>query len=204
MPIRYGSNLRVAPNVDYDRLFPALKRGGFDFINIGLESGSERVRREVLRRNYSNQDLVNAVSAARRHGLKVGTYNLIGIPGETRRDFLDTVRVNRACRPDWFLLSVFFPYPGTRLHDTAREQGLLDGELDNSLERRRPVLDLPGFGKREIRTWFILSPLLFNAGYKPLKDILNNMFRSMVFSNPSWLDLWRKLQKKFSLKRSAI
>jgi anaerobic magnesium-protoporphyrin IX monomethyl ester cyclase len=204
VPIKYGSNLRVAPNIDYEELFAALKRGGFDFINIGLESGSERVRREVLKRNYSNQDLIDAIGTAKKYGLKVGTYNLIGIPGETRRDFRETVRVNRACRPDWFLLSVFFPYPGTRLHDVCREQGLLDGALDRSLERRRPVLDLPYFSKRQIKRRMTWAPLLFNAGHKPVMDIVKNMGRSLIFSNPRLLGLWRALSKRLSLSRPPV
>jgi anaerobic magnesium-protoporphyrin IX monomethyl ester cyclase len=201
VPIRYGSNLRLAPNIDYPELFAALKRANFEFLNIGLESGSERVRREVLKRNYSNQDVVTAVRTAREYGLKIGFYNLIGIPGETPRDFRDTIRLNRACRPDWFLLSIFFPYPGTRLHDVCREQGLLDRDIDRELERRKPTLDLPGFSKRQIKLRFTWSPLLFNAGHKPMLDILKNVFRSIIFSHRKTLSMWWKATRKFGFKR---
>jgi radical SAM superfamily enzyme YgiQ (UPF0313 family) len=195
--IVYGTNLRVTPNADYEELFAALKRSNFEFVNIGLESGSERVRRDILKRNYSNQDVMRAVSAARKQGLKVGFYNLIGLPGETRKDFRETARINRACQPDWYLLSAFFPYPGTELHKTSLEQGLLDGPLDRKLERRRPVLDQPGFTKRQIKRRLTWSPLLFHMGHKPLRVILRQVIMGKIYSNPRLLSLYRAYRKRF-------
>lgn len=190
-PVTYGSNLRVTPNARYDELFAAFRRSNFRFVNIGLESGSERIRREVLKRNYSNDDILRAVSTAREYGLEVGIYNLIGLPGETKKDFRETVRVTRACQPDWFLLSVFFPYPGTALHETCLEQGLLDELPDHVLERRRPALDLPGFSKRQVRRRYTWSPMLFYGGYHPVLEILWLVSMSRIFSSRRLLRLWR-------------
>lgn len=191
VPIAFGANLRVTPNKNYDKLFAGLKRANFRFVNIGLESGSERVRREVLKRKYSNDDIIGAVKTARKYGLQVGFYNLIGLPGETRKDFLETVKLNRVCQPDWFLLSVFFPYPGTRLHDICVEQGLLDKKIDKVFERRRPVLDLPGFGKREIRAWYTWSPALFYGGHRPFKEVMWLVTMGKIFATPRILAVWR-------------
>ncbi|MBU4386534.1 MAG: B12-binding domain-containing radical SAM protein [Actinobacteria bacterium] len=198
VPIAFGANLRVTPNTDYEELFSALARSNFRFVNIGLESGSERIRRDVLVRNYSNEDIIDAVRTARKHGLEVGIYNLIGIPGETRKDYRETIRLNRVCQPDWFLLSVFFPYPGTRLYDTCLDLGLLDGSIDHGLERRRPVFDQPGFSKRQIRRRHTWSHLLFYGGHRPLKDILKLVFMTKMHSSHRLLTFWRALSKRFS------
>ena len=198
VPIAYGTNLRVTPNADYEKLFTALERSNFRFVNIGLESGSEKVRRDILKRRYSNQDVMEAVSAARKHGVKVGFYNLIGLPGETREDFRETVRMNRACQPDWYLLSAFFPYPGTELHETSLERGLLDGPVDRKLERRRPVLDQPGFTKRQIKRRLTWSPLLFYGGHRPAREVIRLLALGKIFSNPRLLRFWRGLRKWLS------
>ncbi len=195
IPVAFGSNLRVTPNSRYDDLFEAFKRCGFRFINIGLESGSERLRRDVLKRNYSNENIIDAVRGARRHGLQVGIYNLIGIPGETRRDFKDTVKVTRACQPDWFLLSVFFPYPGTELHAVCREQGLLDRMVHEGLERRRPLVNLPGFSKRQIRRRYTWSHLLFYGGHRPAREIARQVALTKIYSDPRLLRYYRKLKR---------
>ncbi|MDY6796773.1 MAG: radical SAM protein [Actinomycetota bacterium] len=198
VPISWGSNLRVTPNSEYGELFEAFARSNFEFINIGLESGSERIRRDVLKRIYSNRDVIGAVEAARKNGLKVGFYNLIGLPGETRKDFRETARLNRICRPDWYLLSAFFPYPGTELHRVSREQGLLEGPLDTDLERRRPVLDLPDFSKRQIKRRLTWSPLLFNWGNKSLKEIIRRVVLGKIFSEPRLLGLYRAWRERSS------
>jgi len=69
--ISYGCNFHVSPQSVDEDLFIALEQANFSRINIGLESGSERIRRDVLRRNYSNNDFLKVVSLARKHGLRL-------------------------------------------------------------------------------------------------------------------------------------
>ena len=147
----FGVNLRVTSNGQYEPLFKAMKRCGFRYINIGLESGSERIRREVLNRNESNDDIIRAVELVRACGLEVTFYNMMGVPGETFEDFLETVKMNHLCRPESKSLpiSIFFPYPGTKLYDLCKAQGLLQQQLDIKHERIQAVLDLPGFSMAE-------------------------------------------------------
>ncbi len=150
-PISFGANIRVVPGQELDSIFSALKRCNFRFINIGLESGSERVRREILRRNYSNDDVISAVALARKYGLQVALFNLIGVPGETFDDFKKTVKINRLCKPDWNLTSIYFPYKGTDLYRLCEERGLLKEPVDYKNERQKAVLDLPEFSRRQIQ-----------------------------------------------------
>jgi len=190
IPVAFGCNLRITPGMDTDRLFKALSDANFYFVNIGIESGSERIRRDVLKRYYSNEDIIRAVRSARRYGLKVGTYNLIGIPGETKEDFRQTVRLHRECKPDWHMLSVFFPYPGTELYRLCENMGVLDS-IDNTLERRRASLDLPGFSRGQIRRRFNWSPLIFNFGLIPWKEIIYQLIMCRVHSSPLLLSIRR-------------
>lgn len=111
------------------------RKANFRFVNIGVESGSERVRREILRRNYSNNDVINFVKLARKHDLQVAFFNLIGIPGETLADFKETIEINRKCKPEWVLPSIFFPYPGSDLYFSCKKQGLL--EKPSSQDKRK-------------------------------------------------------------------
>lgn len=198
VPCTFSSNLRVTPNKDYSELFSAMRRANFYSVNIGLESGSEHIRRDVLKRNYSNEDIMRTVVAARENGLMVGFYNLIGIPGETRADFRETVRMNRACQPNSFLLSIFVPYPGTSLYETCREQGLLKDRPDLRLERRQCTLDLPGFSKRQIRRRVTWSHFLFYRGKRPLRKILPPVFFARIYQSPTLCRAWLWLSGRFS------
>ncbi|MDP8233675.1 MAG: radical SAM protein [Candidatus Saelkia tenebricola] len=153
-PLSFGANIRPTSNANFDILFSVFRKANFRFINIGLESGSEKLRRETLRRNYSNDDIINCVKLARKHGLQVCFFNLIGIPGETLADIKETIEINRICKPDWDFTSIFFPYPGTALHSICKRQGLLKKNLDTRKERQRAVLDMPGLSRREIQRSF--------------------------------------------------
>ncbi len=185
--LNFGVNLRVTPGADYGALFQACERANFKFINIGLESGSERIRKQVLRRNYSNQDIINAVNCARRHNLKVAFFNLVGVPGETKKDFSETVRLNRACSPDWVMTCIYYPYPGTDLYSLCREKGYLGGRIDTEMERSRPNLDLPGFSRRQVKqsyNWF------YYHVYKGKVPVYNLLLRVLVAKLRAWPKLF--------------
>ena len=192
-PLSYRTNLRVTPNLDLNTIFSAFKRCNLTTINIGVESGSERIRREVLKRDYSNQDIINAVKLAKGFGFKVHFYNLMGIPGETLDNFKETIKLNRICQPDKVYTHIFFPYPGTELHSVCREKGLLPKTIDTDLERCKAVLDLPGFSRREIERNFIWFDYNVYKGYKPLSNILAKVLVSKFRSNTHLHKLYRTI-----------
>ena len=183
--ISYGSNFRISRQSLDENLFIAFEQANFHRINIGLESGSERIRREVLKRDYSNNDFVNAVAMARRHGLKVYVFNMIGIPGESWSDHMETVLLNRQCQPDVLMNSIFFPYPGTELYRVCVEQGLISGMVDTQKERMEANIELPNFTKAQIQrayTWFNYRVY---KGHQPLWRILIQVISVKLKSNPT-------------------
>ncbi|MFA6142100.1 MAG: radical SAM protein [Candidatus Omnitrophota bacterium] len=183
-PLSFGTNLRITPGIDAEDLLSTMKKCGFDFINIGLESGNENIRRGVLKRNYSNEDIFRAVRSAKKYGIRVIFYILMGIPGETAEDFKDTIRVSRICQPDHYMLSIFFPYPGTELYKSAEERGLIKRPLDIRNERARAALDMPEFTKRQIISNYIWFEYNVYKGLKPLYKILDTVFTLKIKSIP--------------------
>jgi len=200
-PLSFGANLRIIPNIDLEDLFLAFKKSNFRFINIGVESGSERVRTQVLKRYYSNQDIINAVTLARKYQLKVCFFNLMGVPGETVDDFRETVKINRACLPDWYFTSIFFPYPGTDLYLLCKERGILPKTVGAGLERKSAVLNLPDFSSKEIERNFILFDYSVFKGHKPMHKILVRVFVSLLMNKPYLNYLYRNATGNPFLKR---
>ncbi len=179
--ISYGCNFRVSSHSVDEDLFTAFEKANFYKINIGLESGSERVRREVLKRNYSNADFLNAVSIAKRHGLAVNVYNLIGIPGESMRDHMETVRINHLCQPDDLCTSIFFPYPGTELYGTCIAKGLINSSVNKTTrERRKAVLDLPDFSRGQIqRAYRLFARRVYKGRFPWWKNLLRSVYNQI-------------------------
>jgi len=155
--ISYGCNFRISPQSIDEKIFFALKKANFYKINIGLEAGSERIRREILKRDYSNKDFLDVTAMAREVGLKIFVFNIIGLPGETWDDYMETASLNRQCQPDGHYTGIFFPYPGTELYDMCIREGFIKTPIDQQSDRRRPVIDFPHFSKPQIQkayTWF--------------------------------------------------
>jgi anaerobic magnesium-protoporphyrin IX monomethyl ester cyclase len=170
--ISYGSNFRISPKSIDEEIFYALKKANYYKINIGLESGSERIRREILKRDYSNKDFLDVTTLAHKAGLKICVYNMIGLPGETYDDYMETVSLNRQCQPDSHHTGIFFPYPGTELYELSVREGLINTSIDQRLERRRPVINSPQFSKSKILNAYIWFNFRVYKGFKPLWWIL--------------------------------
>lgn len=151
-PISFGINMTVTSKLVKDEetcrsMLLAMKKANFKFINFGLESGSERMRQEVLLRpKYSNEELVLFSTLAAEYGIERNVFVLIGLPQERVKDFLETKEVTRSCKPTRAYLGIFYPYPGTVLYDEALRLELFDPTtIGSKAERSRAYLNLPGF-----------------------------------------------------------
>lgn len=199
--ISFACNFRVARQFLKEEVFAALEQANVRTIEIGLESGSERVRCEVLRRNYSNEEFFQAVALSRRHGMHVNVYNMIGLPGETLADYWETVEVNHRVCPDRSITSIFFPYPGTDLFATCQAEGLLSESSDLTAERWRATLDHPGFSRRQVQRAFDWFEYRVYRGHRPWQFRLRKMLRNKAYSG-RWshlvfmrlLPLWHALR----------
>jgi anaerobic magnesium-protoporphyrin IX monomethyl ester cyclase len=166
--ISYRANFRISPQSKDENIFWALKKANFYKINIGLESGNERIRREILNRNYSNEDFLEVASKVRKVGLQFSVFNMIGIPGETYADYLETVLINRQCQPDAHSTGIFFPYPGTKIYDLCLQKGYIKNLSNYHLERSQAVIDYPHFSRRQIQKAFTWFNYRVYRGSKPL------------------------------------
>ncbi|MFC1490935.1 B12-binding domain-containing radical SAM protein [Candidatus Latescibacterota bacterium] len=191
--LSYSCNFRISPNSVDEKLFIAFKNANFNKINIGLESGSEKIRREVLKRNYSNKDFLDVVSMARKHGLSIYVFNMIGLPGESLADHMETVLLNRQSQPEGHYTGIFFPYPGTELYKTCIKHGLLKRSIKSKMERRQVNIELPEFTKAQIQRAYIWFNYRVYRGHKPLLVILIKVFATKVRSNPTTNFLFRKI-----------
>jgi radical SAM superfamily enzyme YgiQ (UPF0313 family) len=183
-PLSFTCNYRIGSKGLTLEVFAALREANVTTLEIGLESGSERLRKEILKRNYSNEDFLNAVKLARTSGMRINVYNMIGFPTETHGEHMETVRINSLAQPDSSNTSIFFPYPGTELYERCRRDGLI-GELDvdTTLERRKSMLDMPQFNREEVQRAYDWFEYRVFAGTRPLSFRLRKLIRNKIGRN---------------------
>jgi len=125
-----GFTIPWVVNSHVNRLDPvmakALAEGGCKILKLGIESGSERVRREVLKRYMSDDDILETVRVADQVGLHSSGFVMVGLPYESHEERLATVDLLARSLIGRFRTSIFFPFPGTESHTLAIQGGFID------------------------------------------------------------------------------
>ena len=103
-----------------------LKDMGCVTIGMGIESGSEHIRRNILNRRMSNEKIVKVFNLVRDIGIRVSAYNMIGLPFETRENIFETIELNRKSRPDTSSVVFLEPYPNTGIYSVSIENGYIE------------------------------------------------------------------------------
>lgn len=113
--------------VDEDRLV-AMKRAGCEFMQFGVEHGSERVL-ALLDKGTNLRHARRALELVRKVGMNLGIYLITGIPGETWADVEESAAFIRDTKPSDCQISPLALYPGTRMFDQARAEGRVDADF---------------------------------------------------------------------------
>lgn len=157
----YGERLRTPFSLHArvetvnEALLHLLAGAGCTQITYGVESGSERIRREVMRRPVTNQRFRDVFRWTREAGIAVTANFMLGLPGETRDDLQMTVDLAEELAVLDFGYFVFYPYPGTALFHLCKEKGYLPPDyLERPANHRASILRLPGLTDDDIGEYF--------------------------------------------------
>jgi radical SAM superfamily enzyme YgiQ (UPF0313 family) len=143
----FSCNSRV--NLLNEDVIRLLKEAGCFEVSMGIESGDEDLRQEVLNRKMSDEDIVRAFELCQRHGIRTISYNMVGLPFENMARVLKTVKLNARLRPDNIQVSIFYPYPHTKLYELSKKSGFLTGKTLNSYFEET-ILEQPTISREQV------------------------------------------------------
>lgn len=118
LSIYWDTHFRVGPEVCDPKNTMLWRRGGLYRVQLGTESGSQRIL-DLMGKKITVNQIKSAVSALAQVGIKTTTYWVIGHPGETEADFQSTLDLISQLRsviyqaetnPFWFV-------PGGQVND---------------------------------------------------------------------------------------
>ncbi len=139
-----------------------MKRSGCTTLYIGVESGNERIRSQVLNRRITNEQMIRAFDMCRKAGIQTRTYNMVGLPFEDLRKIDETIRLNARLAPIGVMVSIFYPYPGTHLEQACVENGFITSKRFDSYEEGT-ILVQPTISKQEVEFAYRYFKLFFRA-----------------------------------------
>jgi radical SAM superfamily enzyme YgiQ (UPF0313 family) len=166
------------------------RRSGFYRARLGLESGSQRVL-DMMAKKISVQQIKDAVSNLACVGIKTTTYWVVGYPGETEKDFCQTLQLieeltddiyEAECNPFNFYFS---------------------GQMNSEKWRDKSFLLYPQWAKDMLitRTWSLDGEPSREETYKRMCRFVTHC-RKLGIPNPYSLkeiyqadERWKKLKK---------
>jgi len=103
-----------------------LKQAGFTTINMGAESGSDKILKR-LQKDITVEQIIKTAKLCKECDLRAEYSFMMAYPYETQEDFNKTLelidKLNKICNPDIKLL-IYTPLPGTKLFNDCLDYGL--------------------------------------------------------------------------------
>jgi len=137
-----------------EELLAKMKKAGCKRILIAPESGVQRVVDQVIKKRQDLKKVENAVASARKVGIEVGCFFILGVIGETKEDMKATISFAHKLRhlgADRFYFSYATPLYGTELYEQAKRGGFLKpGLSDEDLAAVEPLIETPEFTAEDL------------------------------------------------------
>jgi radical SAM superfamily enzyme YgiQ (UPF0313 family) len=117
-----GNGIR-ADKVDYD-LLKKMKDTGFTEIAIGVESANDHILQSI-KKGEKLEDIEKAIKIACDLGFEIGLFFILGSPGETREDILNSFNFALKYPVDYAYFYNIVPFPNSELYDYLEKNDLL-------------------------------------------------------------------------------
>lgn len=112
-----------------EEMLDLMKQSGCVNVNFPVESGSQRVVNEVIRKPLNLAKVKKLTDYCRKIKLGYGMFFIVGLPGETKEDIWRSFRFAVSCKVPAPFFSVATPYPGTALFEQCKNNSLFSREF---------------------------------------------------------------------------
>jgi anaerobic magnesium-protoporphyrin IX monomethyl ester cyclase len=131
-------------------MFDMMRRSGCYQVTLACESGAQRVLDDIVGKRLRVEQVPVAVGHAKRAGLFVHSFWMLGFPGETRAEMQQTVEAAASCGADSVSFSIVTPLPGTPLYRGVVARGQWwPGRDYRGTNFRRSQVQVDGFDSPE-------------------------------------------------------
>ncbi len=186
-----------------DELLRLMSQAGCEEIALGVESGSERVRMEIIGKKIKDKQISKAVTLCRKNRIKASFFLMLGFPTETTEDIEKTVQCGQRFKPDIIGVHLTVPMPGSRLFVRAIEESQLKPDIIDQY-----VTGRLGQGFRGVWPIYVPQGLSKDYIYKMRRKAYYKFYlrpsfliRRFFFSVRSWKQLCADIRTLINLLR---
>lgn len=170
------------PGASTKSMISMIAKAGCEYLSIGLESGNESLRKNVLKRRPTNEQILTIFKITKDQNIKPITFNMVGIPYETEENIIETIKLNAMVKPYIVGVSAFYPFRGTQLGELCYREGWIIEEKKEKVRSfsEGSILDYPQLSNKLINWYLKNFALLYTSKInkrKFLKEITNRLLK---------------------------
>lgn len=177
--------------VTYD-IAKTLKDSNCYFLLFGVQSASEKIRRKILERFETNDEIRTAAKSCHRASLHFSIDHIFNIPGETINEYVEAMHFYNELRPSVLNAYRLQFFPKTKIIDWAIKYGILKKSAIKKIEQGKTSTSIAvGFGNKDmtdpenvfsnIQLFFMFLPII---PQKVATKIINSGFYKRKLSIP--------------------
>lgn len=155
-----------------EELLEKMKDAGCYQLSFAVESGNQRVLREIIHKPLDLKKVKPLVTKARELGIHVHGFCILGHPGETISNMYESYNFMEDCNFDSVSFFIATPLIGSDLYDICKDKGYFSNNESYKLQRYKAAsITTNEFTAEQVKT----LARKFNHDYNK-KDVRNKRF----------------------------
>lgn len=181
-------------------MFRKFRLANVDRVEMGIETGDEQSLKK-MGKGTNLKMIEDAYQAARKEGVKIGTFFILGQPNETPKTMMKTIKLAVKINPELPMFGLMTPYPGTAIADmAAKGEGgykLLSTDWDEYNKQIGGALEFQNISRRQLEFYQSFAYLMVYLGNYRFKDLFQFLLTYRV-------GIYKFLKKVISGKQNIM
>lgn len=118
-----------------------MRRAGVDTVYLAVETGSEYVLTELIRKPLKLHQVEPAVKALRNADFFIHGFFVFGMPGETKQHRRETYDFMADIDLDWYGMNMATPVRGSKLYDDCIRNGWIQKQPINEIVDKKYIIN---------------------------------------------------------------
>lgn len=132
--IKLPFRCEVMPKTINEEAAGLLKKAGCNIVNMGVQTIDYNLRKQILNRVESNDDIKRAIVLLNRERISIHANIILGIPGQDKDEWLNIANFFNQYKVTLVLVHWLVYYPRTEIINKAIEYGILNEDKIKKLE----------------------------------------------------------------------
>ena len=130
-------------------LIDLMHEAGLRGIEIGVEAYDLALLKKMNRKPPAHEMQERIINYCEDHGVKVGAFYVLGIPGSTRESNLQTIEYAKQLNTSLAQFTIATPYPGTRMYEQVKDEIMMNEDWDK-YSAYKPLIKSDQFTPEEL------------------------------------------------------